>query len=54
MKVSYLTGRTFQLIGLLALPSAIWIAEFQKSEVLAISVLVGSVLVFFVGWIVAR
>lgn len=54
MKINYLVGRTFQLIGLLALPSAIWIAEFQKSEVLAISILIGSILVFFVGWIVTR
>ncbi len=52
--MKHLTGRTMQLVGLLALPSAIWVAEFQRSEALAISVLVGSLLVFFIGWMLAR
>ena len=54
MRVRYLAGRTLQLTGLLALPSAIWAAEFLRSEPLAVGILLASLIVFFVGWIVAR
>lgn len=54
MKINYFVGRSLQLTGLLILPSAIWVAEFQRSEPLAIGVLLGSMILFFVGWILAR
>ena len=54
MKIIHFTGRVLQLAGLLALPSAIWAAEIQRSEALAVSVLVGSILIFFIGWILSR
>ena len=54
MRINYFIGRALQLTGLLALPSAIWAAEYQRSETLAISVLVGSLFVFFIGWMLAR
>lgn len=48
------TGRTLQLIGLLILPSAIWVAEFQKSETGSIAILLGGIGAFFVGWVFTR
>ncbi|MBI4115531.1 MAG: hypothetical protein HY447_03040 [Candidatus Omnitrophica bacterium] len=54
MKINYFLGRALQLIGLLALPSAIWIAEFEKSEAGAILVFLGSLVIFFVGWILTK
>lgn len=54
MRFRSFAGRSLQLIGLLALPSAIWVSEFQRSETLAIGVLMGSLSLFFVGWMLAR
>ena len=50
----YYAGRVLQLIGLLAMPSSIWIAEFRHSERGAISVFLGSIAVFILGWLLAR
>ena len=50
----YFTGRTLQLIGLLVLPSAIWAAEILRSESGAIGLLAGGVVIFFIGWLLAR
>jgi hypothetical protein len=50
----YLTGRTFQLIGLLILPSAIWVAEFHKSEAGAIGIFLAGIFLFFLGWIFSK
>ena len=44
-------GRTLQLIGLLILPSAIWVAEVQKSEAGAVTVFLGSLGIFLIGWV---
>jgi hypothetical protein len=49
--VFYFLGRTFQLIGLLILPSAIWIAEVQKNEAGAGAIFLGGIGTFFGGWI---
>ena len=43
-----------QVSALLALPSAIWISEWQRNEPLAIGVFLGSILVFAIGYILAR
>ncbi len=47
--MSYLAGRTFQLIGLLAMPSAIWVGQFGHNERGAIGIFLGSLLVFAIG-----
>ena len=47
-------GRALQLFGLLALPSAIWVAEFQKNEAAAVTLFVGSMGIFFIGWVFTR
>ena len=47
-------GRTFELLGLLLLPSAIWAAEFQKSESGAVAIFLGSLGIFFIGWILTK
>ena len=51
MRFFYSAGRVLQLIGLLAMPSSIWIAEFRHSERGAISVFLGSMGLFFIGWL---
>ena len=48
--LNYFIGRTLQLIGLLILPSAIWVAEVQKSESGALSIFFGGMAIFFLGW----
>lgn len=45
----YYAGRIFQLIGLLAMPSAMWIAQIEHDEGKSIGVFVGSLIVFYVG-----
>jgi hypothetical protein len=45
----YFIGRAFQLIGLLAMPSAMWVAEIQRDEALSIGVFVGAGIVFLIG-----
>lgn len=45
----YFAGRIFQLIGLIAMPSAVWAGEYLRSEPIAIGVFAGSILVFFIG-----
>lgn len=52
--VFYFLGRTLQLISLLILPSAIWIAEVQKSEAGAVTIFLGGIGTFFVGWVFTK
>lgn len=47
-------GRGLQLVGLLALPSAIWVGHFNHDEKGAIVIFIGSVVVFFVGVALSR
>ena len=49
-----LAGRTFQLAGLITLPSAIWVAEINRSEKGAVAIFLGSLLVFFMGYLLTR
>lgn len=48
---AYFLGRTFELVGLLVLPSAIWVAEVQKSEAMAVTIFLGGIGMFFAGWL---
>ena len=50
----YSAGRVFQLIGLIALPSAIWVAEFGRNEKGAIAIFLASMLVFLLGFLMTR
>ncbi len=50
----YLAGRIFQLIGLIAMPSAIWVGHFDRNEQGAIAIFAASLLVFFVGYGLTR
>ncbi|MBI2167785.1 MAG: hypothetical protein HYU34_06085 [Candidatus Omnitrophica bacterium] len=43
----YWTGRFFQLVGLLLLPSAVWMTEVVKSEAGALLVFFGAIVIFF-------
>ncbi len=49
MRVLYTAGRIFQAIGLVSMPSAIWVAEFEHSERGAIAIFCASGLVFLIG-----
>lgn len=50
----YYAGRIFQLIGLLAMPSAMWIAHFEHDEAKSIGVFVGAILVFSLGTVLLK
>lgn len=50
----YWAGRIFQLIGLIAMPSSMWAAEYLRSEPISIGVFAGSILVFFIGLLLVR
>ncbi len=52
--MTYLAGRTFQIMGLIAMPSAIWVGHFGHDERGAIAIFLGSTLVFFIGFILTR
>ncbi len=52
--MTHTAGRIFQLIGLLAMPSAIWIAQFMHDEKASIGVFLGSMLVFWLGYLLTR
>ena len=53
-RIFYYTGRFLQLFGLLAMPAAIWAAEFRHSEREALSIFLGSIALFIFGWLLAR
>lgn len=50
----YYAGRTLQLTGLLAMPSAMWVAHFDRDERLSIGIFVGSFVVFAAGYFLTR
>jgi hypothetical protein len=50
----YLAGRIFQIIGLIAMPSAIWVGHFGRNERGSIAIFAASLLVFFMGFILTR
>jgi len=54
MKLTYYLGRIFQLFALLLLPSAIWVGHFKHDEQGAITIFVGSMAIFFIGWLFQR
>ena len=50
----YLAGRAFQLMGLIAMPSAIWLGAVAHYEKGCIAVFVSSILVFYLGHALER
>ena len=54
MKVWYYLGRLFQLIALIVLPFAIWVGQFGHNERGCILIFSGSIIVFYIGWLIAR
>ncbi len=50
----YQAGRAFQLAGLIALPSAIWVAQIGHSERGCIAIFISSVAVFFFGYLLVH
>ena len=50
----YHAGRIFQLIGLIAMPSAIWVGHIGHNERGAIAIFVSSILVFAFGTILLK
>lgn len=45
----YYAGRVFQLIGLIAMPSAMWVGWIGHNERGSIAIFTGSILVFALG-----
>ena len=54
MNILYYAGRIFQVIGLIALPSSIWVGQIGHSEKGSIAILVASLLVFAIGTLLLR
>ena len=52
--MTYFAGRFFQLIGLIALPSAIWVGQFGHDERGAIAIFTASIVVFSLGYALTR
>lgn len=50
----YQAGRVFQVIGLIALPSSIWVGHFGHDEKGAIAIFLASIFVFFIGYCLTR
>lgn len=54
MKPVYWIGRFLQSAALIVLPFAIWVGQIGHDERGAITIFLGSILVFFAGWVLAR
>ena len=50
----YTAGRVLQLIGLLAMPSALWLAQFAHDERGSIVFFLGSLLLFWLGYLLTQ
>lgn len=50
----YQAGRIFQVIGLLTMPSAIWVGHFAHDERGAIAIFTGSIFVFTLGYFLTK
>ncbi len=54
MKVGYYLGRSLQVVALILMPSAIWVAQFGHNERGTITIFVSAISIFFVGWVLIR
>lgn len=46
----YLAGRALQLMGLIAMPSAMWVGWIGHNERGSIGIFLGSIIVFLLGY----
>jgi len=53
LKIIYYFGRLLQLVALIALPSAIWMGHFGHNERGSITIFIGSIFIFFIGWFIS-
>lgn len=53
-KPVYVIGRALQVLALLTLPSAIWVAQFERNEPISLSLFLGSIAVFYIGYGLTR
>ena len=53
-KVFYAAGRAFQLAALVAMPSAVWVGQFDHNEKGAIAIFLSSLLIFWVGYLLTQ
>ncbi|HTL48264.1 MAG TPA: hypothetical protein VL688_09445 [Verrucomicrobiae bacterium] len=49
-QVLYLAGRALQIMGLIALPSSLWVGFMGHDESASIAIFAGSLLVFYLGY----
>ncbi|HXV28568.1 MAG TPA: hypothetical protein VD913_06340 [bacterium] len=50
----YFAGRIFQVIGLIAMPSAIWVGFLGHNERGSVAIFVASILVFTTGYFLTQ
>lgn len=53
-RVLYFIGRIFQLMGMIALPTAMWVTHFERDESSALAIFFAAILIFFLGHIMTR
>ena len=47
-------GRMLQLLALLVMPSAMWVAHFRHDEAGSITIFAGSIAIFFAGYLISQ
>ncbi len=47
-------GRSLQLLALLVMPAAIWVGHFNRDEKGALTIFLGSIVIFFFGWLLVK
>lgn len=52
--VFYLTGRAFQIAGLIAMPSSIWVGFMGHNEQGCIAIFTASLVIFYLGYFLSR
>lgn len=50
----YYVGRFLQMVGLITMPSAIWVGHFGHNERASIIIFVGSAAIFYIGVLLAK
>lgn len=50
----YILGRTLQIAALIAMPAAIWASAIRHSEKESIFIFLGSIVVFYVGYLLTQ
>lgn len=53
-KPAYVIGRFLQVLALITMPSAMWVAQFEHNEPVSIGLFLGSLAVFYAGYGLTR